>query len=96
MAYMRIPHMQDKEELKRADDAVRGQVSEENERAAIELLRATVATRRTELKEARAKARECKAAGQETLVRAEVADMVLQLLDSEDAALDDFCKQMGV
>lgn len=55
----------------------------------------TVDERATFLQSARRKVEDAKVAGKETLVRAEVADLVLQLLDSEAAALEAFRTRCG-
>ena len=94
-AYLRIACLH-KGELAQADAAMRGQVSEDNERRAKALLGQTVKARREFLSDSRAAVAAAKARGQQTLVRAEVADIVLQLLDSEWAALDDFSAKNGL
>jgi len=94
LPYFRIAAMDDVQQLQRADAALQGEISEDNERRAKEGLAATIATRRKDLREARSRAQQARDAGKDVFVRAQVAELVGELLDSEEAALDDFTTRM--
>jgi hypothetical protein len=89
MPYFRIVSME-RDELSLADSAVNGEISEGNEVRARAALKSTVEERAMFLRAARGKVADARLAGKEKLVRAEVADLVLQLLASEEAALTAF------
>jgi len=95
MPYFRIAAMEESQ-LQHADKALQGEISEDNERCAKEALKKTVAVRRKFIETASRGAQEAKAVGKDKFVRAEVADLVQQLLDSEMAAIADFSSRMNL
>jgi len=88
MGFLRIAAMDSEEELKSGKAALEGSVSEANEVKAKAALKELLQDRRQFLKQARANAQQAGEKGKETLVRKEVVEIVLSLLDSEEAAVD--------
>ena len=85
-AYLRIASATSESEL--GGDALAGELSAENEKAAKKMLGRLAAERRKFLDSSKQAAVDAAKNGQETGVRRDVAKLVCDLLDSEGAALD--------